>query len=102
MRSIKEVLLKINKVDEKTLTEVSFNYNNIVAPDGSGSPKERFLKRDIRTNLPNSFRKGFKTKDLIQIRTMKQKKLAEKKGRQSVNVFQIRDRVRAQCPKTRR
>ena len=92
-RSIKEVLLKINKVDKKTLAEVILNYNNIVAPDGSGSPVECFLMRGIRTNLPIIFRKSLKTEDLIQIQTMKQTKLAEKKGRQSTDVFQVGDCV---------
>ena len=79
-----------------------FNYNNISSPDGYGSPKERFLKRGSRTNLPNTFRKNLKTEDLIQIRSSKQQKLAEKKGRQSSDKFEVGDHVRVQCPKSRR
>ena len=43
IKSIKKVLLKINKVDEKTLEQVTFNYNNKKCNNGSGSPSERFF-----------------------------------------------------------
>ena len=52
VRSIKDVLNKIPSFTDKTLRTVIFNVNQHVAPDGSGSPAERFFKRRIRTGLP--------------------------------------------------
>ena len=52
VRSIKDVLKKIPSFNDKTVRTVTFNVNQHVTPDGSGSPSERFFKRRIRTVLP--------------------------------------------------
>ena len=94
VRSIKDVLNKIPSFTDKTVRTVIFNVNQHVAPDGSGSPAERFFKRRIRTGLPTIIQKEVKYEDLMNIRALKQIRAAKKKGRSSADVFEIDDEVR--------
>ena len=71
VRSIKDVLNKIPSFTDKTVRTVIFNVNQHVAPDGSGSPAERFFKRRIRTGLPTILQKEIKQEDLMNIRARK-------------------------------
>ena len=52
VRSIKDVISKLPGFTERSLHAVVFAINQHQAADGSGSPSERFLKRNIRSNLP--------------------------------------------------
>ena len=62
----------------------------------------RFLGRAPRSDLPNSQKRSVDRDDLVKSRMEKQIKLAEKKGRQSRNVFKNGDKVLLRCPKTKR
>ena len=96
VKSLKEVILKLGKVDVNILRELVFNVNNHAAQDHSGTNAERFLLRGIRTNLPNSFKRNIKVDDLIKIRSDKRQKLATKQGRKSSDEFEVGQEVRVQ------
>ena len=96
VRSIKDVLLKIPEFNEKHLRSAVFAVNQHQSPDKSGSPSERFFKRNIRTNLPKIITKELKQEDLMKIRAEKQLKLAKKKGTRSLESFEEGDSVRIQ------
>ena len=100
--SIKHVLNKIPSFTDKTLRTVIFNVNQHVAPDGSGSPTDSFLKQRIRNGLPTLIEKEVKCEDLMRIRAPKQIGAAKKKGRTSSDVFELNDEVRIQDMNTKR
>ena len=91
VRSIKEGLRKIPSFTEKTLRTVVFGINQHASQDGSRSPSERFFKRRIRSGLPSILKKEIQHKDLMRIRAKKQQETARKKGRLSVDTFEIND-----------
>ena len=88
--------MKLPEVTRRILREVVFDLNNHQAADHSGRPAEKFLKRGIRNKLPNSYKKNLDSEDLMHIRSRKQKKVAERKGRKSADKFKIDDHVRVQ------
>ena len=96
VKSLKDVLEKLSKLDTRTLREVVFNVNNHVSQNDSGSNAERFFLRGIRSNLPNSFRPNLNVDDLIRIRSDKRQKAAEKMGRRSADEFEVGQVVRVQ------
>merc|ERR1712106_441961 len=96
VKSLKDVLEKLSKLDIRTLREVVFNVNNHVSQNDSGSNAERFFLRGIRSNLPNSFRRNLNVDDLIRIRSDKRQKAAEKMGRRSADEFEVGQVVRVQ------
>ena len=52
---VKSVPLKLDKMDERTLRETTYNHNNSKSEDGSGNLAKRFFRRSMCTRLPNSF-----------------------------------------------
>ena len=70
-----------------------FGINNHASQDGSGSPSERFFKRQIRSGLPSIIKKEIQYEDLMRIRAKKQQETAKKKGRLSADTFEINDEV---------
>ena len=67
-----------------------------MAPDGSGSPAQRFFKRRNRNGLATAIAKEVIAQDLMQIRARKQLETSKKKGRISKDVFEVDDEVRIQ------
>ena len=67
MKSIKTILIKIEKVTDQLVAESAFNHNNQPAPLGQGMPAERFFCRGIRTILPNSFKKNLNIDNMIHL-----------------------------------
>ena len=102
MKSLRDVLEKLPVISKRVLREVVFDLNNHRAADDSGSPAERFLKRGIRSRLPNSCRKDLESEDLMAIRAKKQRLVAERKGRKSADEFKLGDRVRVQDVATKK
>ena len=102
VRSLKDVIHKVRKIDKKLLREMTFNLNNHSSQDNSGSPAERFFLRGIRSSLQNSFERNLKASDLMKIRSDKRQKLASKQGRISKDGFYTGQTVRIQDvgPKT--
>ena len=98
VKSVKTVLLKMGKVTEQLVAEACFNYNNMPAPSGEGTPAERFFHRGIRSLLPNSFKTNLRHDDMVAIRQWKREKLARRRGRSSTDVFMVNDPVRLQNP----
>ena len=92
MKSIKSLLIKIGKVTDQLVAETAFNTNNQPAPSGQGTPAERFFRRGVRPNLPNSFKRNLNTDDMIKIRNLKRMKLA-KRRRKSADTFHKDDTV---------
>ena len=72
---MKDVLSKLPSFNDKTLRTVIFNVNQHVAPDGSGSPAQRFLKRRICNGLPTAIEKEVNYEDLISAFFSKDTKL---------------------------
>ena len=98
VKSVKTVLIKIGKVNQQLTTEACFNFNNMPAPSGQGTPAERFFRRGIRSILPNSYKKNLRADDMVQLRQWKREKLARRRGRTSKDVFKVNDPVRVQNP----
>ena len=94
-------MLKIPNFTERNLRTAVFGINQHQAQDGSGSPSERFFRRQIRTNLPKLIRKELQHEDLMRIRSEKQQKAARKKGKMSSDTFELGDDVRIQNMATR-
>ena len=72
-----------------------------MAPDGSGSPAQRFFKRKIRNGLPTAIQKDINYEDLMCIRAKKQMGAAKKKGRSSSDTFEVGDEIRIQDSSTK-
>ena len=87
MRSVKDVMLKIPNFTERSLRAAVFAINQHQAPDGSGSPAQRFFKRHIRSNLPMLINKELKHEDLMKTCSEKQQKAAKKQGKRSSDTF---------------
>ena len=102
VRGVKDVFSKLPTFNDKTLRTVIFNVNQHVAPDGSGSPAQRFFKRRIRNGLPTAIEKEVNYEDLMRIRARKQMGAAKKKGRTSSDTFEVRDEIRIQDGSTKK
>ena len=99
---MRDVLEKLPVISKRVLREVVFDLNNHRAADESGSPAERFLKRGIRSRLPNSCRRDLDSEDLMAIRAKKQRRVAERTGRKSADEFKVGDHVRVQDVSTKK
>ena len=72
---------------------MEFGINNHASQDGSGSPSERFFKKQIRSGFPSIIKKEIQYEDLMRIRAKKQQETAKKKGSLSADTFEIDDEV---------
>ena len=80
VRSLKDVLKKVNgPINKELLDTITFRLNNHISP-GQGSASMRFLGRAPRLKLPNSLIKAVDRDNLVKNRMQKQIKLAERKG----------------------
>ena len=84
VRSIKEVLEKIGKIDKKKLCNGEFNFNTHESQDHFGSPAKSSFFRSIRTSLPYFLERDLQVDDLINIWSNKCRLLAAKKRRKSL------------------
>ena len=79
-----------------------FAINNHVSQKGSGTNNERFLKRNVRTKIPNSINTNLNVDELIKqrISAHKNRISGKLKGRNKL-IYLIGDRVRLQNVKTK-
>merc|ERR1711954_296219 len=96
VRSVKDMMLKIPNFTERSLRAAVFAINQHQAPDGSGSPSQRFFKRHICSNLRMLINKELKHEDLMKIHSEKQQKAAKKQGKRSSDTFLEGNSVRIQ------
>ena len=101
VRSLKDVLKKVSgPITKELLDTITFKLNQHIS-SGQGSASMRFLGRAPRSDLPNSQKRSVDRDDLVKSCMEKQIKLAEKKGRQSRDVFKNGNKVLLRCHKKR-
>ena len=80
------------------LSEITFKVNCINQPSGRGSAAERFLRRRPKSLLPGSMEAHIDHQEMVKKRYEHQLNLSKKKGRSSIDQFELGDRVVIQSP----
>ena len=81
-----------------SFSEITFKVNCITQPSGRGSAAERFLKRKPKSLLPGSMEAHIDHQEMVKKRYEHQLNLSKKKGRTSIDQFELGDRVIIQSP----
>ena len=103
VQSIKSILRKSpENLDDIGLGELCFAINNHVSQEGSGTNNERFLRRSVRTKIPNSINTKLNVDELVKqrINAYETRMKGKLKGRNK-SVYLIGDRARLQNVKTK-
>ena len=97
---MREVLEKRGqrRTSQSELSEICFKVNCITQPSGRGSAAERFLKRRPKSLLPGSMEAHIDHQEMVKKRYEHQLNLSKKKGRTSIDQFELGDRVVIQSP----
>ena len=86
------------RTSQSELSEICFKVNCITQPSGRGSAAERFLKRRPKSLLPGSMEAHIDHQEMVKKRYEHQLNLSKKKGRTSIDQFELGDRVVIQSP----
>ena len=68
VRSLKHILNRSGRLSELQLHEIMFLINAREQPGGVGSPSSRFLRRGVRTGIPNSLDRSVNWDRMIELR----------------------------------
>ena len=96
-QSLKSVLRKSSdRLDELRLAEIAFAINSHVSQEGSGSNNDRFLRRSVRTRIPNAVNPQLNIDDLIKRRIQKHENRIKGHNKTNKMTYLVGDRVRLQ------
>ena len=96
VRSLKHILNRSGRLSELQLHEIMFLINAREQPGGVGSPSSRFLRRGVRTGIPNSLDRSVNWDRMIELRGMAHEKRVQKPGRCSKESYTVGETVLVQ------
>ena len=100
MRVLKETMKKSGVTKGAALEKLVFDLNSMNRGDGSGTPVDIFLGRQVNTSLPNAGSKFINMKKEVEKRKKMQGRWMDRLGRCSSTDFKEGDLVRVQDPKS--
>merc|ERR1712082_450965 len=94
--STKPLLNRSGRLSELQLHEIMFMINAREQPGGVGSPSSRFLRRGVRTGIPNSLDRSVNWARMIELRGVEHEKKVQKPGRCSKESYVVGETVLVQ------
>ena len=92
VQSLKSVLRKSSeRLDELRLGGIAFAINSHVSQEGTGSNNDRFLRRSVRTRIPNSVNTQLNIDELIERRIQKHENQIKGKNQTNKIIYLVGD-----------
>ena len=85
----KSVLKKCGPLNQLQIHKMIFCINCREQKGGAGSPIARFLGRDVRGSIPNSFNRDLNWKLMMESRKQRHQQRVEKKGRKPKEQYSV-------------